>query len=418
MGNTRFKNDVYIHGSVKTNQGSIAGLHGEFLQRIDTGEFEPAQEGIEYFSPEQQGGIYGKIVRQYFSGTTTTETQQILSSSDISFPMGSEGYVEFGTERLPFGYITSSGNYNISKARSTTAGLYFVVGPSLTSNNYSCWVDYVKISSISTSPGSLIQNIIDPTVLQRVDTGVWETAQEGVEYFSPDQHAIYGKVVRQYFSGNPDGATTIVWSDASSVARFLKFRGVIIDASDANNTVEINSYYSSASSIRLSSEYSGSVMQVVLRAGSAFDDSGDEYYCWVDYIKTTPPTLSPTGQPFADLSSPLFKRVDTGLWEIPQDGVVYHSKEIIGRKLHVMKWDSLESVTSGNNNLVDLTALGGNFRVVHCEGYYWNASYDILPLSQNGYVFKDSSANYLVLNLATTPVDGIIYGLVIYGYFS
>lgn len=37
--------------------------------------------------------------------------------------------------------------------------------------------------------------------LKRVDNGTWEEIQEGVEYFSPEQHGVYhGIVYRQYFT--------------------------------------------------------------------------------------------------------------------------------------------------------------------------------------------------------------------------
>jgi hypothetical protein len=60
---------------------------------------------------------------------------------------------------------------------------------------------------------------------------------------------------------------------------------VVVDSSDLSNTVNASSYYSSASLLRFSAEHNGEVMQLILQCGTAFDDAGDTYYLWADYLK-------------------------------------------------------------------------------------------------------------------------------------
>lgn len=44
------------------------------LKRVDNGETETGQVGVEYFSPNQQGGIHGTIYRQYHGAKINLDT--------------------------------------------------------------------------------------------------------------------------------------------------------------------------------------------------------------------------------------------------------------------------------------------------------------------------------------------------------
>jgi hypothetical protein len=193
------------------------------LERVDDNTLETAQEEVEYFSPDQQGGVWGKVVRQYFSGTTSATTVTVANTSaGVSHSIKSGGYIELGSERLPLGYFTASGNYDISQIRSASGGLYFVVGSSLTSHNYVVWVDYIKTTEPTTSPTNLLLN--NP-YLQRVDTGLWEIPQDNVEYYSPRQYLDTDVKCIKYtlssptndenynsFSTQPAVTPTMIWS--------------------------------------------------------------------------------------------------------------------------------------------------------------------------------------------------------------
>jgi len=50
------------------------------LKRVDTGVWETGQAGVEYYSPDQRGGLYGVIYRALYSGTTGAPTVTIAAS--------------------------------------------------------------------------------------------------------------------------------------------------------------------------------------------------------------------------------------------------------------------------------------------------------------------------------------------------
>lgn len=121
--------------------------------------------------------------------------------------------------------------------------------------------------------------------VQRVDDSQWEVAQDGVQYFSPNQHGgRHGTVIRKYYSGNPAGATTALEDDVLGVwDKLIDVGGNVTAVSVDGNQVTINSYFSAASAVRLSLEFSSPKMQLILRLGTAFDDITDTYDAWVEY---------------------------------------------------------------------------------------------------------------------------------------
>ena len=112
------------------------------LKRLDTGAAETAQVDVEYYSPEQHGGIYGTIVRTYFGTSLPAYLSSGTSVAEIiSFNVQSND----SGNRLP-----NSGNDYISGIVRATL---IQAGPSgnsyliLKEDTWTCnrgWVDYVK----------------------------------------------------------------------------------------------------------------------------------------------------------------------------------------------------------------------------------------------------------------------------------
>ena len=156
----------------------------------------------------------------------------------------------------------------------------------------------------------------DPAVLQRVDTQQWEEVQVGVEYFSPNQHGNRaGKVLRKYYGATGSGAVIV-----SNAAEILDYANVFRDGS--SRYYEHGHYSDGANYMLLSQSGITGNGNITINYITFTHISG-----WVDYTLTTPPATRPSGQPFVDTSSPLMKRVDTGLYELPQSGVLYFAKD-------------------------------------------------------------------------------------------
>lgn len=77
------------------------------LRRVDTGLWEAAQIGVEYYSPNQHGGIYGTIYRQYhgalahdasisISGITKMVDNGGTFNGDVNY----SGHTSDGTDHL------------------------------------------------------------------------------------------------------------------------------------------------------------------------------------------------------------------------------------------------------------------------------------------------------------------------------
>ena len=153
--------------------------------------------------------------------------------------------------------------------------------------------------------------IIDPTVLQRVDNLQWETAQVGVEYFSPDkQGGIYGKVVRQYFGAVLN--SQIMVSDANLI-------DCEFDLIYSTNRWTIRSDFWRSATINASITELPASNVITAAVGTSVTVPR----AWVDYTLLTPPTTSPSGQQFEDANGQLRKRVDTGVWELPTPAYRY-----------------------------------------------------------------------------------------------
>jgi len=130
------------------------------------------------------------------------------------------------------------------------------------------------------------------TKLKRVSDGARVAATTGVELFSPDQHGgIYGKVIRKYYSGAPDGPTTILEDDVLGVWQYFLGRGGPVKNLGDGAQVVTDSYFSAASVSRVSLVFASPKLQLALQVGDAFDDLDDTYLVYADFTLVTPPSL-------------------------------------------------------------------------------------------------------------------------------
>jgi hypothetical protein len=294
---------------VETSDGGVAGLDPQLLKNIDTGVWETAQIGEEYFSPDQCGGRYGKIVRQYFADTITTEGEQTLvSESTWDKIISYGGYKKTDSTgtviAVAGGYNTD--NFTAIQRNGGTGDVIFHLGEVFddVDDSYEIWVDYVLETEPTLSPSSRVMPTTDPTVLQRVDDMTWEAPQAGVYYFSPEKQI--GGLWRKYFTGST------IYNDL--------------------NGQDIDPYcYLAVSSGGFCLRYSPNENYVFpdndhadIRTGKFVIATGvnGPYTVWVDFAPNGTglaayPNTRPTGQPFADPNSPLIKRADTGQWVIP-----------------------------------------------------------------------------------------------------
>lgn len=117
-------------------------------------------------------------------------------------------------------------------------------------------------------------------VLQRIDTGAWETAQTGVEYYSPDQQGgFFGTVRRQFWSiSGVSGDPTLI----ASGVQYLVAAGGHAYNSSTGNSILVASYKGSSSVVtpRLNAD------EMILERFGDFDDTGDSAEVWVDYVLT------------------------------------------------------------------------------------------------------------------------------------
>lgn len=203
---------------ITTDQSNLSSIDTGLLQRVDTGVLEAAQTGVEYFSPDQHGGIHGKIVRRYFSGTTAASSidTTVLSSCGYSKIINFGGYVDAGSSPLAIGGYLSSDGFGALQVSS--GDLKLANGTSYYGKPYELWVDVILTTPPTTSPTG--QPFADPSsnLMKRSDTGAYELTQVDVEYYSPEQHGgIFGTVYRKYISGTVDGGEDqLVLTDTNS----------------------------------------------------------------------------------------------------------------------------------------------------------------------------------------------------------
>lgn len=120
------------------------------LKRVDTGAYETAQTGVEYYSPVQQGRIYGIVYRQYFLTSlpgNLTSGNNVSALMDYIIQFVSEGTnvrniahghttaVEGSDKRCSIWLTGASGNNNLIIDKEGTGDDYEPIRG---------WVDYTK----------------------------------------------------------------------------------------------------------------------------------------------------------------------------------------------------------------------------------------------------------------------------------
>lgn len=177
---------------VKTNDGGVAGLDPQLLQRVDTGDWVTVETGVEYWAPNQHGNAFGKVVRQYFSGSSTGTGANLLSGGTVVDKLiGTGGYVK-STEGNGVGMAigTNFSPSTLATIRHMDSNLeadyiQLSVGTAMDSLwDYYAYIDYTKETPPGTSPSSKVMPTIDPTVLQRVDDMTWEEVPQIVGTFN------------------------------------------------------------------------------------------------------------------------------------------------------------------------------------------------------------------------------------------
>lgn len=123
---------------------SSGDSHPNEHQRIDDDSWETAQVGVEYYSPDQLGGIHGTIIRQFFSGTMAGVGKILVENGGITkiFAQGGYSGKDDGAVLIPvasYGTATSTARAFLDV---TNDDLELLVGTSFDSGDYEIWVDY------------------------------------------------------------------------------------------------------------------------------------------------------------------------------------------------------------------------------------------------------------------------------------
>ncbi len=123
----------------------INALKGNTLKKASDGSWETAEIGTEYYSPNQQGGIYGTVYRQYFAASLPSS---LTSGSNVT------GMIDY---LIQLKYTTSSrglGHGNATAYGSSDNHIYIMLSGTTGAGNLSLnkdgytsqkgWVDYTK----------------------------------------------------------------------------------------------------------------------------------------------------------------------------------------------------------------------------------------------------------------------------------
>lgn len=111
------------------------------MQRADNGTYETASAGVEYISPDQHGGYYGTIYRQYFNTTLPSSLTTGGNVANLIFwtmqATFSDGRIFVFTGR----HVSISATHEIDLRLLTDGNLQLGI-TGFTLNNG--WVDYTK----------------------------------------------------------------------------------------------------------------------------------------------------------------------------------------------------------------------------------------------------------------------------------
>jgi hypothetical protein len=136
MGNT-----IYI-GSIETDALVDLSEGGTKHQRVDTGVWETAQSGVEYYSSESEDALFGTVYRKYYSGTDFySDLNAVEVSASLNEHVASGGWIStvLLSKQFPFPWADNDGTH-LAKVQSKafTIGTYW-------DSNYKIWVDYTKV---------------------------------------------------------------------------------------------------------------------------------------------------------------------------------------------------------------------------------------------------------------------------------
>lgn len=318
MGKTIFPEGL------ETSNGPKLSIDSVKLRNADTGIYEIPVEGDDYISPEQHGGIYGTVIRRYFGELASEEVvvasaSILVNSKVLSVRNGTIRFLDnkFGTaDQGQLKHDGASGDGAIMASVSTSVTIV------------SGWADYVPVTALAYGVSTTIVSEMDPTLLERVDTGDFEHAVPGVDYFSPDQHGgVHGKVIRRYIERTITTAgTQTLWTDLG-IKGIISHGGQLNDASTAK--IDAMGYVSSEGYGGI--YYNNSTGGVTLRLGSSFDDVGDTLLVHVDYVLNTEPARSPSSRSLALMETVAdartLQRTDGAGWEYAEAEVDYFSPD-------------------------------------------------------------------------------------------
>lgn len=116
------------------------------LKRVDTGVWEAASAGVKYFSPDQHGGIYGKVIRKYYSGTNAYTALNAIDLDGGNVKKVAGGGGRCGSTFGDFAFPGSTDSYP-----SQVDGQKFEFGTIFT-GAYDFWVDYTLNVDPTESP--------------------------------------------------------------------------------------------------------------------------------------------------------------------------------------------------------------------------------------------------------------------------
>ena len=137
-----YNNDYYVPGDV------IAQGFATKLWDVTGGHFETATTGVEYYSPNQNGGIYGTIYRQYFPAVLTGTNPRLDTGSIVTKIVDYVFHSKYtGTDRgLGHGNMTAYGSSD-NHAYLMLSGASGGGNLSLALTGYTLltgWVDYTR----------------------------------------------------------------------------------------------------------------------------------------------------------------------------------------------------------------------------------------------------------------------------------
>lgn len=141
-----YANEVAV-GTAGTNILALGGgANAGKLKKVSDDTWATAAAGTVYYAPDQHGGYFGVIKRQYFSGNTNGASPVVLASSGITKLVSVGGYFTNSADGQIMwltGYISSGGFGAV--VQDSGGNLTLRCGTSFddAADTYNIYVDYV-----------------------------------------------------------------------------------------------------------------------------------------------------------------------------------------------------------------------------------------------------------------------------------